>query len=229
MKNLLLLHGALGHSSNFDPYEPFLAQHFHIHKISFHGHGGTDIPADGLSMELYVQQLDAYITEHGLTDVHVFGYSMGGYVALSHAIQYPGKIASILTLATKLNWTAEGAAKEVKMLEPEMIEAKVPKYAAQLKALHGEDHWKQLLPAVAGLMTRLAEKPLLNEQQYQSLGLPVQMMAGDKDAMVSMDETLHAVKHIPNANFAVLPDTKHPIEMVRPELLMGLMKDFWKL
>ncbi|KAA5537094.1 alpha/beta hydrolase [Taibaiella lutea] len=229
MKNLILLHGALGHSSNFEPYESFLSQHFNVHKVLFHGHGGSEIPAAGLSIELYVEQLQQYLEQQELNDIYVFGYSMGGYVAMCHALQYPGKITSILTLATKLNWTIEGAAKEVKMLEPELIESKVPRYAAQLMTLHGENHWKQLLPAIATLMTRLAVKPLLTQTQYESLNLPVQMMVGDKDAMVSIDETLFATKNIPNANFAVLPDTKHPIEMARPELLIGLMKDFWKI
>lgn len=229
MKNLILLHGALGHSSNFEAYESFLSSHFNVHKILFHGHGGTDIPAEGLSIGLYIEQLQQYIEQHQLKDVHVFGYSMGGYVALCHALQYPGNIVSILTLATKLHWTVEGAAKEVKMLEPELIEAKVPKYAAQLVALHGENHWNQLLPAVAKLMIHLAENPLLSQAQYEALNLPVQLMVGDKDAMVSLDETLHAAKHIPNANFAVLPATKHPVEMVRTGLFLALMKDFWKI
>src|SRR5690242_6398274 len=138
MKQLILLHGALGHSSQFEPYEAFLSEHFIVHKILFHGPGGTAIPDKGLTLALYVQQLEDYMAAHQLQDVHIFGYSMGGYVALCHALQYPGKIASILTLATKLNWTPEGAAKEVRQLDPDLIETKVPKYAAQLKALHGE-------------------------------------------------------------------------------------------
>jgi len=229
MKHLILLHGALGHSSQLALYETALAIHFTIHKITFHGHGGTTIPEEGLSIDLYVQQLDDYINAHNLQDVYVFGYSMGGYVALCHALQYPGKIASILTLATKVNWTPEGAAKEVKHLVPAVIEEKVPKYAAQLKVLHGEHHWKQLLPAIATLMTRIAEKPLLTPDTYASLKLPVQMMVGDKDVMVSIDETWQAAKSIPNAYFAVLPDTKHPLETVRQKLLMDMMKDFWKI
>lgn len=229
MNHLILLHGALGHSNNFESYIPFLSQHFIVHKLLFSGHGGSTIPTEGLSIELYVQQLEDYITTHNLSDVYIFGYSMGGYVALRHACQHPGKTASILTLATKLDWTPDTVAKETKMLDPDLIASKVPKYAAQLISQHGEEHWKWLLPAIAKLMTKLAEKPLLTEAAYADLTIPVQLMVGDKDVMVSIDETLHAAKSIPNARFAVLPETKHPIDMVRQDLLIGLIKDFWKL
>lgn len=229
MKDLILLHGALGHSTHFEPYEPFLSEHFRVHKLLFHGHGSTKIPDSGLSIELYIRQLQEYIEVHALEEVAIFGYSMGGYVALSYALQPDSKAASVLTLATKLNWTPNGAAKEIKMLDPDLISEKVPKYAAQLAALHGAVHWKQLLPAIANLMTTLAEKPLLNNTQYRMLNLPVQMMVGDKDVMVSIDETLDATSNISNARLAVLPKTKHPIDMLRPDLLIGLMKDFWKL
>jgi pimeloyl-ACP methyl ester carboxylesterase len=229
VKDLILLHGALGHSKQFEPYEPFLSEHFRVHKLLFHGHGATKVPDAGLNMEQYTLQLQQYIEVHALKEVAIFGYSMGGYVALTYAMQPDSKAASVLTLATKLNWTPETVAKEIKMLDPDLISEKVPKYAAQLAALHGAEHWKQLLPAIAKLMTDLAEKPLLNNAQYRLLNLPVQMMVGDKDVMVSVAETLEATRNIPDSRLAVLPETKHPIDMVRPDLLIGLMKDFWKL
>lgn len=229
MKHLILLHGALGHSSNFDVYLPWLSQHFHIHNILFDGHGGTEIPVNGISMEGYMAQLHDYSEKHSLSNFHIFGYSMGGYVALAYAQLYPGKVASILTLATKLHWTEDGAVKESKMLNPDVIAEKVPKYAAQLAALHGEDDWKKLLPAIATMMVNLGKKPLLSEENYPTIKTKIQLMVGDKDVMVSLDETLQASKAIPGARFAVLPETKHPIEQVRSGLLMAMMKDFWEL
>lgn len=229
MKNLILLHGALGHSSNFEPYEQYLSEHFIIHKILFRGHGDTSVPSEGINMSVYVEQLHQYCEEHTLQEVDIFGYSMGGYVALSYALQYPGKVSSILTLATKLNWTEEGAIKESKMLNPEVIAEKVPRYAAQLAAMHGAEHWKQLLPAIADMMIDLGKHPLLTVENYARINTRVQLMLGDKDAMVTLDETLQAAKTIPEALLAVLPDTKHPIEQVRTGLLIGLMKDFWSL
>ena len=229
MKHLILLHGALGHTTNFDPYLPWLSEHFKVHTFLFEGHGGVPLLNKEIRIKHYVSQLERYIEEQRLFDVHIFGYSMGGYVALCYALEFPQRISSILTLATKLNWTEEGALKESKMLNPEVIAEKVPKYAAQLAQLHGEEHWQMLLPAVADMMIHLGKKPMLDADNLKQLNLPIQLMIGDKDAMVTLEETLNAAKAIPNATLAVLPNSKHPIEQIRPQLLLDLMKDFWKI
>lgn len=229
MRNLILLHGALGHSDSFIPYEEWLASHFRVHKITFEGHGEAPIPDAALSIEMYTEQLHQYIHLHNLQQADIFGYSMGGYIALWYSIRYPGVLTSILTLATKLNWTEEGALKESRLLIPETIKAKVPKYADQLAAIHGEDKWGKLVQGIAGLMVQLGKKPLLYEENLKLIDIPVQLMTGDKDKMTSVSETCTAAALIPNAYLAILPDTGHPFEQVRPALLTSLMKDFWKL
>lgn len=180
-------------------------------------------------MQHYVDQLHRYVVQHNLEEFAVFGYSMGGYVALCYALQYPGQISSLLTLATKLHWTAEGAARESQMLQPEVITEKVPRYATQLADLHGEEQWKHLLPAIAGMMTDLGNQTLLDTADYAKIGARTQLMVGDKDNMVSLAETQEAAALIPDARLAVLPGTKHPLEQVRVPLLKGLMCDFWSI
>lgn len=228
MKNLLLLHGALGHQNIFKPYEKELSKHFNIHTLLFSGHGGTYLPDNGISIKQYTEELRDYIQKENLKEVHIFGHSMGGYVALCGALQYPENIHSVMTLGTKFDWTEEQALKESKMLDPEAIISKVPKYAEQLENQHGP-HWKQLLPAVTKMMVSLGKNPPLNESSLWAITIPVQIMTGDKDQMVSIEESVGVYRSIPNAKLAILPDTKHPMEKVRPNLLSDLMKDFWNL
>ncbi|PIF47258.1 pimeloyl-ACP methyl ester carboxylesterase [Chryseobacterium sp. 52] len=228
MKNLLLLHGALGHSDIFKPYEKELSKYFTIHTLLFSGHGNTEIPENGISIEKYAEELKNYLDEEDLKDVYIFGHSMGGYAALCCALQHPERIDSIMTLGTKFDWTEEQALKESKMLDPETILLKIPKYAEQLENQHGTK-WKELLPAIAKMMVSLGKNPPLNESSLWAINIPVQIMTGDKDNMVSIEESISAYRSIPNAKLAILPDTKHPMEKVRPNLLFDLMKDFWNL
>ena len=64
-------------------------------------------------------------------------------------------INSIVTFGTKFNWSKEAAAKEVKMLNPEVIEEKVPKFAQMLKDTHAPNDWKTLLHKTAAMMKGL--------------------------------------------------------------------------
>jgi hypothetical protein len=54
----------------------------------------------------------------------------------------------------------------------------------------------------------------------------VRVMVGDRDAMVSVEESAAAARALPAGELAVLPRTPHPIEQVRLERLVGEIDDF---
>lgn len=227
MPNLVLLHGALGHSEIFNSYQDSLSSYFTIHTPLFSGHGNSELPSDGISIKKYTQELKEYCTANSLTDVYILGHSMGGYVALCYAMEYPENVNSIMTLGTKFDWNEEQAVKESKMLNPDIIIEKVPQYAQLLEKQH-TSKWKKLLPAIADLMIDLGKNPPL-ENNLATINTPVQIMVGDKDNMVTIEESTAAYRELPNAKLAVLPDTKHPMDKVRPNLLLNVIKDFWNL
>lgn len=227
MKDLLLLHGALGHPQLFDALDEPLSRHFRLHKINFLGHGRSAIPASGLRIDGYVDQVEAYRHQQGLETVSVFGYSMGGYVGLAWAARAPQRVDSLLTLATKMEWSEQTVQQEAGRLNPEKIKEKVPGFAAKLAELHGAHQWENLLHSIAGLMHHLGKYPLLPPAVLKRIEARVQLMVGDRDNMVSMEETRAAAETIPGASFAVLPDTAHPLEKVRHELLVPLLLDFF--
>ncbi|WP_330747587.1 alpha/beta fold hydrolase [Chryseobacterium sp. CP-77] len=227
MPNLILLHGALGHSDIFKPYLNVLSSYFTVHTPLFSGHGDLELPEGGLNIKKYVEELSEYCKVNHLTDVSIFGHSMGGYVALCYAMENPDNVNSVITLGTKFDWTEEQALKESKMLNPDVILEKIPQYAQLLESQHGTK-WKQLLPGIADLMIDLGKNPPL-ENNFATITTPVQIMVGDKDNMVTLEESSRVYRSLPNAKLAVLPDTKHPIDKVRPDLLLNLIKDFWNL
>lgn len=228
MKNLLLLHGALGHSDIFKPYIDELSLYFTIHTPLFSGHGNTEFPKNGITIEQYSFEIATYLEKENLKDVYIFGHSMGGYAALCHALHNPETVNSIMTLGTKFDWTEEQALKESKMLNPEMILSKVPKYAALLESQHGAA-WKDLLYSITEMMISLGKNPPLTSTRLSEINIPIQIMVGDQDNMVTLEESKASSTSIQNANLAVLPGTKHPMDRVRPKLLLDLMKDFWNL
>src|SRR5262245_9692322 len=122
MQHIILLHGAIGAKDQLAPLVNELSSDFRVHYFSFTGHGGEPMPEEDFSIELFAKQLLNYLDTSKLEQAHLFGYSMGGYVAMYFARQYPERVIRLITLATKFEWNESIAAREVKMLDPMKLE-----------------------------------------------------------------------------------------------------------
>ncbi len=222
MKDIILLHGALGAADQLELLAAALQQkQLTTHCLNFTGHGQVPFDAS-FGIERFAVELENYILSKQLSKPAVFGYSMGGYVALYLACQRPELLGPVATLGSKFAWSPEMAAKEVKMLDAATILEKVPKYAAALRARHGAN-WEVLLQRTADMMLGLGRQPLLDEGNFSSIENRVLLGLADRDAMVSVDETLAVYHSLKHGNLYMLPATKHPIETVNVALLASLI------
>src|SRR6218665_691823 len=160
MQHMLLLHGAIGAKDQLLPLAEKLSGPFTVHTLSFSGHGGEAMP-DAFSMQLFANDVLNYLEKNNIPKISIFGYSMGGYVALYLAKHHPEKVEKIFTLATKFLWTPEIAAKEIKMLDAEKIAEKIPAFAQILEKRHTPNNWKVVLQKTAAMMMEMgASNPL---------------------------------------------------------------------
>ncbi|MGE3802992.1 MAG: alpha/beta fold hydrolase, partial [Candidatus Kapaibacterium sp.] len=113
----------------------------------------------------------------------------------------------------------ETSAREVKMLDPEKIEQKVPHFAEALKQRHGEDRWKRVLEKTAEMMVNLGDSPELPYEEFQQIEQAVRLSLGDRDHMVSIEETIEAYRQLPKSELAILPGTGHPLESIPVDYL----------
>lgn len=224
---LILLHGALGASAQFQPWIPLLTDAFDVHTLDFEGHGAQPFAGRGFAIPHFAENLEQYIHAKGLERPHVFGYSMGGYVALWLAARKPALLGKVFTFASKLGWTPEGAAREVKMLDVATILEKVPKFAQMLEARHHGNEWRQHLALTAEMMVGLGDAPALTAADYSKVAVPVRLGVGDRDTMVTLEETAAAYRLIPGAELLVLPNTPHPIEKMDPARICRQIVEFF--
>lgn len=223
-RRLLLLHGALYTSAEFAPVIQLISTSRNPLTLDFAGHGSTPLPETPLSIEYFGLQTLARMDQEGVDVADIMGYSMGGYVGLWLALHHPDRVGRVATLATKLQWDPETAAREASMLDPEKIEAKVPAFAATLSDRHGPHHWKDLTRRVASMLLRLGDDPPLTLAAAPSIQAPVRLMVGDRDSMVSIEETVEFYRVLPNAQLAVLPATPHRLEKTRPDDIAGAVE-----
>jgi len=226
MDNLLLLHGALGSAALFDELKQLLQPHFRVYTLNFSGHGGQVLPQEPFSMSMFAADILHLLEREQLAAVHIFGFSMGGYAALYFAWRYPERVQRIFTLATKFAWSPETAEKEIKLLNPEKMAEKVPHFAATLARRHAPHNWQQVMHKTAEMMRHLGKQPLLTSDVLLTLHQPIQVAVGDRDNMVSLQETISAYQHLPEGRLLVLPDTRHPLEATAAQRLAYEIKQF---
>jgi esterase len=226
MTPLLLLHGALGSAAQFDPLKTLLPEGREIYAPNFPGHGGA--PDQGaFSIAGFAEYIQKYLSDNNLSQVDIFGYSMGGYVALYLACYHPDLVNRIFTLGTKFDWTPETAAREMAMLDPEKIEAKVPAFARILAERHAPADWKAVLLRTADMIYGLGAGSGLAPEDMAIITCPVTVGLGELDNMVTPEESKATASLLPNGLLNILPGSKHPIEQTDVVLLAKRLKKFF--
>lgn len=224
-KSIILLHGAIGAKQQMQKLADKLSATFDVHLLNFSGHGGEKFQSE-FNIQQFAIELKNLIDSFPNQKFGIFGYSMGGYVALYLDSQHPGLISSIFTLATKFNWNPDSANKEASLLNPLKLQEKVPAFAAELEKRHAPNDWKELMQKTADMMIEMGNNPPLNSISFNHITIPVLIGLGDLDKMVSKEETMHVVNSLPMGFFKSYANWQHPIEKVDIEILAADVKQF---
>lgn len=224
---ILFLHGALGTAEDLMPLRELVEQKgIKTMGLTFSGHGINAAHPTEFRIDLFARDLEKYLTDHKIENVIVFGYSMGGYVALYHAANFEDSpITQIMTYGTKFNWTPAAVAKELPMLVPEHLSEKFPQFAEALQTKHGE-RWKVLLRSTAHLMQNLEKLDGLTKEDALSIDIPVVLILGDQDRMVTQEETKTFASWLHHQSIKTIGHSKHEIEKANiSELAQVITKD----
>lgn len=213
IKTILFLHDVLGVSKDLSALMDLMEeQNYKSLSFNFAGHGPSAKSPEEFRIDLFARELDMYIKNHNLKNVIVFGYSMGGYVALYHKANFEDSpISQIITYGTKFNWSEKAVSRELPMLDPDHLKEKFPSFTDSLQNKHG-DKWKFLLKSTAHLMQNLEKLDGLTKEDLQSIDIPVTLILGDQDRMVSSEETHLNASWIPRAQVKTLTNSKHEME-----------------
>lgn len=227
MRNILLLHGALGSKTQLDPLKTSLENGgYEVYALDFSGHHGEPFEK-AFGIETFTADVVRFLDKHQLKQIDIFGYSMGGYVALWLAHQHPEYAGKIVTLGTKFDWSPESAAKEIKKVDPDKIQEKIPAFARILEHRHQPVDWRELLYRTAAMMLKLGDHPLLTEAVFQKIRHEVLVLLGDLDDMADLMYSKKVAQYMPNGKFASLEKTPHPIERVDVKFLHRILVEFF--
>lgn len=94
---LLILHGLLGSSRNWQSAGRDLAERFHVHALDLRNHGDS-FHAPAMDYPMMADDVVAWMDARALERAHVVGHSMGGKVAMTLACRRPERLGRVVVV-----------------------------------------------------------------------------------------------------------------------------------
>lgn len=164
---------------------------------------------------------------------HLVAFSMGGYLALEHALSHPGQVASLTIIAA----SARGLGEQEKTQRLRTLEllARAPFAPMSPARLAQFVHPERLQDAdVVGVMQRMydtlggevlvaqiretMDRPSL-VARLPEITCPVLIVGAEQDRLVEVADLQEMQRHLPQAELCLLPQTGHMIPLERPRAL----------
>jgi pimeloyl-ACP methyl ester carboxylesterase len=229
---LLVLHGLLGSSRNWQTTGRDLAARYHVFAPDARNHGRSPHAAD-MSAEAMMEDVIAWMDAQGLSRASVAGHSMGGRTAMLLACRHPERVAKLVVVdvAPRDYDPRSHAAEFAAMNELDLStlrsrqeaevrwQSRVPdpgmrKFLATNLAqdAHGCWHWSINLPALTAALPELAKDPLTPTDRYDG---PALFITGGKSNYVRSEDHAAILCHFPNARIETIAGAGHNPHMDR--------------
>lgn len=95
-KQILCLHGITANCRSWDCLASTLATHHRVMAMDLRGRGLSDKPSTGYSIENHCRDILSLLNELGLERVVLMGHSLGAFIALVFAAQYPQRVDRLI-------------------------------------------------------------------------------------------------------------------------------------
>jgi pimeloyl-ACP methyl ester carboxylesterase len=214
---LILIHGGLGSSTQWESVVPELMPGFRVITPDSRGHGRSTNPGGALSYTGIADDVAALIGALGLVRPVVGGWSDGGQVVLELGARHPKATGALIVGAAYPDFAASGLREAHRALlgadedgVPDLgrLDAQLGDAAELIKSAHpgGTPHWTELVRQTAPMWLDYAG---LRPEEVRLIQVPTLVLGGDRDEFVSLDLALSLYLALPNAELAICPDTEH--------------------
>lgn len=207
---LVLLHGAyMSIPSNWEAIIPILAKDHRVIAVELQGHARTTDRDTPFSYEGMAQDVVALLDALGIEKAALFGYSMGGGVAIRVAIDHPERVSRLVAASAGDIYNEEVMGpdfmKMIATITPEMF--KDTPFSAEYLRLSPHP---EKFPELVEKLKQLDLTPFDWSAEFEKIAVPSLYIYGDAD-VVPMDYIARhhqAAGGIVNGDMAGLPKTQ---------------------
>lgn len=222
--SVLVLHGAAGSTlSETAPLMRRLEPSFHLVGVDLSGHGASALPSDPpLSLDLFAEDARTALNTLDLSTAHVFGFSLGGGVALRLAQKWPERVDRLAVFQTNVSWTDAQAARMKRRLDLDALRDRSPDQADRLESLH--DAPNRLIGQLQAFVETLPDESGALAKCLSEISSPTLIGAVDRDPLFGIEASTALHERLPNARLAILPGEHHTLTEAPLSLLAPLLR-----
>lgn len=231
---LVLIHGFPFDHSIWMDIVPLLEHEFDLILPDLRGFGESTLLNSPFSISEMARDIASLLDNLGLDKASLAGHSMGGYVALAFAKQFPGRVNRLILVASQ----AAGDTPERKQGRYKtaadvtengvgvVVEAMINKFTARsdLQSRIRLIMERQGVPGVVGALKAMAGR----EDSSSFLALfkeHIVLIHGDADELIPLDRALEVKALVPSAGLHVLPGAGHMPMLDMPQKTAFALKD----
>jgi len=239
---IVLIHGFPLTREVWDAQAAQLAQRSRVIRPDLRGMGASSVPEGPYLMETLAGDVAAVLDALGMERASIVGHSMGGYVAMAFCRMYAERVTRLALVCSRLAADSPEVAKDREDLADRaeredrvdaIVDAYLPRLFAQLtlvnrspivdaaRAMARKNSAKGAAAMLRGMAQRVEAYDIAED-----LKMPVLVVAGAADQIVSLNEAEKMRRAFPSARLRVLGRSGHVPMLEEPEALADLLRDF---
>jgi len=223
---LLLIMGLGASIMGWSEQIPTFSREFQVIAFDNRGAGRSDKPAVRYTIALFADDTAGLMDALGIGSAHVYGQSMGGFIAQELALRHPQRVRTLVLGSTGCGGRQAIVGSPENLAIMGMMNVLGPREAAEkgLTLLYGDEfirrHHDDLverslreaeLRSPSDAFGRQVQAAIRHETfgRLPDIRCPTLVITGSDDKVVPADNSRILAQRIPGAELAILPDAGH--------------------
>jgi non-heme chloroperoxidase len=226
---VIMLHGLSDSSFSFSRVLPLMPAHLRVVAVDQRGHGHSDRPVRGYSMDTFASDLLALMDALLIDRATIVGHSMGAFVARRAAEKAPNRIERLVLVGTgptAQNGVIKDLMQVAKSLSDPVDEGFIREFQASTIAQPvPSPFFEQVVAESRKVPAHVWQQSVAGMLEYRPqwpITCPTTILGGELDTVFSAEEHVAFFKATERSTLHLEPDIGHTLHWEAPERFVAL-------